>query len=200
MSLIRTCLLLSLAAMLPGCATLVEGSNQNLTVSTSPAGAQCAVDWASTRLGMINPTPGSLRIDKSKNDLTVTCEKEGFRTAIVSQTASFGGTTFGNILLGGGVGFIVDAASGANYTYPSKVRLDMAPVVKSSIAAMASDQPGSQSLVDTGKQASGRAGCPDHSPERSRSRTATGRSSTALICIVRAPTSPRLIEPAGPTR
>ena len=62
---------------------------------------------------------------------------------IVSQTASFGGTTFGNILLGGGVGFIVDAASGANYTYPSEVRLDMAPVVKPGIATVAFDQPGS---------------------------------------------------------
>ena len=39
MSLIRTCLLLSLAAMLPGCATIIEGSNQNLTVLTTPAGA-----------------------------------------------------------------------------------------------------------------------------------------------------------------
>ncbi len=143
MSSIRPCLLLSLAGMLPGCATIVEGSNQNLTVSTTPAGAQCAVDRAGTRLGMINPTPGSLRIDKSKNDLTVTCEKDGFRTATVSQTASFGGATFGNILLGGGVGFIVDAASGANYSYPSEVRLDMAPVVKPSIAVVASAQPGS---------------------------------------------------------
>ena len=142
MTLARACMLLSLAGMLPGCATVINGSNQNITVSTSPAGAQCAVDRAGTRLGMINPTPGSLRIDKSKNDLTVTCEKDGFRTATVLQTASFGGATFGNILLGGGVGFIVDAASGANYSYPSEVRLDMAPVVNPSLAAVTSARPG----------------------------------------------------------
>ncbi len=92
---------------------------------------------------MVNPTPGTVRIDKSKNDLTVTCERDGFRPATTSQTASFGGTTFGNLLLGGAVGFVVDAASGANYSYPSEVKLDMAPVVKPSIGAVASAQPGS---------------------------------------------------------
>lgn len=143
MTSIRACMLLSVAGMLPGCATVIDGPNQNITVSTNPEGAQCAVDRAGTRLGMINPTPGSLRIDKSKNDLTVTCEKDGFLGANISQTASFGGVTFGNILLGGAVGFIVDAASGANYSYPSELRLDMAPVVKPSDAVATAAQPGS---------------------------------------------------------
>jgi hypothetical protein len=141
MTSIRTCIVLSLVGLFPACATIVDGSNQNLTVSTDPAGAQCAVDRAGTRLGMINPTPGSLRIDKSKNDLTVTCEKDGFRPAAVSQTASFGGTTFGNLLLGGGIGLIVDAASGANYSYPSELRLTMAPAMKPNPASIASAQP-----------------------------------------------------------
>lgn len=140
---IRTCLLLSLAGLLPGCATLVEGSSQNLTVSTNPAGAQCAVDRAGARLGMVNPTPGSLRIDKSKNDVTVTCVKDGFQDAVVSQTARFGGTTFANIIAGGAIGFVVDAASGANYTYPSEMKLEMAPTLKPGTASMASAQPSS---------------------------------------------------------
>ena len=143
MTLLKKCLLLSLAGMLPGCATIVGGSNQNLTVSTNPAGAQCTVSRAGTVLGMVNPTPGSVRIDKSKNDLSVTCQKDGFQAATISQTASFGGATFGNLLLGGGVGFIVDAASGANYSYPAEVKLDMAPVVKPNIATVAYAQPGS---------------------------------------------------------
>ncbi|WP_428390726.1 hypothetical protein [Lichenicoccus sp.] len=135
-------MLLSLAGMLPGCATIVNGSNQNLTVSTNPAGAQCTVSRAGRVLGMVNPTPGSVRIDKSKNDLSVTCKKDGFRVATISQTPSFGGMTFGNILAGGAVGFIVDAASGANYTYPSEVRLDMEPVAKPGVAVATSTQPG----------------------------------------------------------
>jgi len=46
---------------------------------------------------------------------------------VASQTAHFGGATFGNIIAGGIVGVVVDAASGANYSYNDDVRLDFAP-------------------------------------------------------------------------
>lgn len=141
MTLRHACILLSLAATLPGCATLIDGTSQNVTVSTSPAGAQCDIDRDGARLGTINPTPGSLHVDKSRKDLTVTCAKDGFRTATVAQSASFGGTTFGNLLLGGGVGLIVDAASGADFSYPAEVRLDMAPALTPGAATVASARP-----------------------------------------------------------
>jgi len=79
-----------------------------------------------TRVGAISATPGSVRLDKSKNDLAVTCSKEGYQTATVSHASSFNGTTFGNIIAGGVIGVIVDAASGANFNYPDDIRLDMA--------------------------------------------------------------------------
>jgi hypothetical protein len=64
-------------------------------------------------------------MDKSKNDLTVTCTKQGYQPATISQSPRFQGTTFGNIILGGGIGAIVDAASGANYEYPAQVNLSL---------------------------------------------------------------------------
>jgi len=67
-----------------------------------------------------------VHIDKSKNDLSVTCDKEGFKSASIVQSPTFSGATFGNIIAGGVIGVIVDAASGANYTYPADIRLDMA--------------------------------------------------------------------------
>jgi len=81
-----------------------------------------------TRIGAIPVTPGSIRLDKSKNDLSVTCSKEGFQTATVAHAPSFGGATFGNIIAGGVIGVVVDAASGANYTYPDDIRIEMAAV------------------------------------------------------------------------
>lgn len=104
--------------LLAGCATVMEGTSQSVAVATTPPGAVCTVDRAGTRLGQVAATPGSIHIDKSKNDLTVTCAKPGYQTATVSQTPHFVGTTFGNIILGGGIGAIVDAASGANYIPP----------------------------------------------------------------------------------
>ena len=91
------------------------------------------------RVGAISATPGSVRLDKSKNDLTVTCSKEGFQTATVNRAASFSGATFGNIIAGGVVGVLVDAASGANYSYPDDIRLDMAANPGASLPPVASE-------------------------------------------------------------
>ena len=112
--------------LLSACATLVNGSSQTVTVSTAPPGATCTVDRVGARIGAIAQTPGSVRLDKSKNDLSVTCSKPGFQTATVTKAPSFGAATFGNIIAGGVVGVVVDAASGANYEYPSDIRVDLA--------------------------------------------------------------------------
>ncbi len=112
--------------MLSACATLVNGSSQNVTVSTIPPAASCTLDRVGARVGAISSTPGSVRLDKSKNDLSVTCSKDGFQTATVVKAPSFSGATFGNIIAGGVIGVVVDAASGANYSYPDDIRLDMA--------------------------------------------------------------------------
>ena len=56
----------------------------------------------------------------------MTCAKEGYQTATVSRPPSFGAATFGNIIAGGVIGVVVDAASGANYTYSDDIRMDLA--------------------------------------------------------------------------
>lgn len=123
--MLKTIFVLPLA-MLSACATLVNGSSQNVTVSTNPPGASCTLDRVGARVGAISATPGSVRLDKSKNDLSVTCAKDGYQTATVAHPPSFSGATFGNIIAGGVIGVVVDAASGANYSYPDDIRLDLA--------------------------------------------------------------------------
>ncbi len=118
---------LLLVAALPGCATIMEGTGQSVSVATTPAGATCEMDRAGTKLGNVNPTPGSLRIDKSKNDLDLTCSKPGYQQARTSTSPKFVGTTFGNIVFGGLIGVAVDAATGANYQYPSEIKVELAP-------------------------------------------------------------------------
>jgi hypothetical protein len=113
--------------LLPGCATIFEGTGESVSVSTEPAGADCTVERKGTRLGQVNPTPGSIHIDKSKDDLAIHCEHAGYQPANMSVSPRFQGTTFGNILVGGLVGVVVDAASGANFEYPPDLRINMAP-------------------------------------------------------------------------
>jgi hypothetical protein len=116
-----------LSLLLPGCATLFEGTSQSVSISTDPAGANCTIDRKGTRIGQVNPTPGSIHIDKSKDDLSVLCNHTGYQPATVTESPKFQGTTFGNIIAGGIVGVIVDAASGANFEYPSDVKINLAP-------------------------------------------------------------------------
>ena len=116
------------AILLSACATVVNGSHQTVTLSTAPPGATCTVDRMGARVGVVAQTPGSVRLAKSKNDLTVTCSKPGYQTAAVTRAPSFGAATFGNVLVGGVVGVVVDAASGANYAYPADIRLNMAAI------------------------------------------------------------------------
>ena len=112
-------------AMLSACATIVNGTSQSVTVSTTPPAATCTLDRVGARIGAVAQTPGSVRLDKSKNDLSVTCSKSGYQTATVVRGPSFSGWTFGNLVVGGVVGAVIDASSGANYEYPGDIRLDL---------------------------------------------------------------------------
>lgn len=127
--------------LLSACATIVNGSSQTVTVSTTPPGATCTVDRVGARIGAVAQTPGSVRLDKSKNDLSVTCSKPGFQTATVTKAPSFGGATFGNIIAGGVIGVVVDAASGANYEYPGDIRLEMAAEAPAALPPLALQVP-----------------------------------------------------------
>jgi hypothetical protein len=128
----------ALGIVLSGCATIVDGSTQSVSVTTSPTeGAACTLTnsegtWFLT-------SPGSVQVHKTKNDLTVTCTKDGFQPGSQVAVSKFGGATFGNIVAGGGIGAIVDAASGANYYYDSPVTVPLGEP-KAAAPAPASNQ------------------------------------------------------------
>ena len=60
--------------------------------------------------------------------MALICEKEGFEKTTMTFDEGLTNATFGNIILGGGVGILVDTMSGAAQEYPSQVRLVMKPV------------------------------------------------------------------------
>jgi hypothetical protein len=93
----------------------MSGTDQSIAVATDPPGASCSIDRNGTHVGQVNPTPGSIHLDRSKDDLTFTCNSSGYQEAKLSQSPHFTGATFGNILIGGLVGVAVDAATGANF-------------------------------------------------------------------------------------
>jgi hypothetical protein len=114
-------------AHLAGCASIVAGKNQPISVETRHKGqvvkgAHCELlndkgKWFVT-------TPGSTMIQKSYGDLAVRCEKDGHDPGLAT-VRSTAGMVWGNILFGGLIGLAVDAGQGAGYDYPSLITVEM---------------------------------------------------------------------------
>lgn len=112
---------------LSACSTIVEGTTQNVTVMTDPAGASCSLKNGNGVVAIVNPTPGSVQLGKSREDIAVLCDKEGYQSTAGTLASSFEGMTFGNIIFGGIVGVAIDASSGAMNKYPANVVVHLAP-------------------------------------------------------------------------
>lgn len=103
---------------LTACATVTAEHEQAINVTTKPAGASCAL---TNGQGMweITKTPGTVRVDRSFSPLNVTCSKKGAGSATQTIEANTRGRAYGNIALLG-IPAIVDAATGAGYTYAAE--------------------------------------------------------------------------------
>lgn len=120
--------LCALAAILTGCATIVSGTQQNVFVDTPHvAGAECKLTDSKNGSWYLDSTPGSVSVLKGNGPMNIVCTKAGYERGVVSVDEEVAGATFGNIVLGGGIGIFVDAASGAAQHYPDKVIIWMKP-------------------------------------------------------------------------
>lgn len=134
--LVRLAVLVLMAStLLGGCATLTTSASQTVTLTTEPPGAACTFKREGEVIGIVNPTPGSLSVKKSHADIDVNCVKEGFLDAVGRVGSKFQAMTFGNILFGGIIGIVVDAASGATAEYEANVAIRMTPAEFPSIEA-----------------------------------------------------------------
>jgi len=70
-------------------------------------------------------TPGSVTIQKSYGDMTVTCKKKGMHNGIASVQSTHQGNVWGNVVAGGIIGYAVDASSGAGFSYPTNITVEM---------------------------------------------------------------------------
>lgn len=119
---------LTLATFLGACSTITTGTTQNVTVETPhAAGAKCSLTDSKGATWRVDETPQSVMVTKGDGPMNVKCEKSGFKSEKIVVQEGFAGATLGNIILGGGVGIIVDAASGAAQKYPEKISVWMEP-------------------------------------------------------------------------
>ncbi|GMV61965.1 MAG: hypothetical protein AMXMBFR74_11340 [Parvibaculum sp.] len=123
-------LLISLSA----CSSIIEGTSQEILVNTNPAGADCSLMREGVSIARVNPTPGAATIKKTKHDITIECTKSGYSDVTYLNHSDVAGATVGNVLLGGGIGWAIDSASGADNKYESPVNITLVPEVAVSSA------------------------------------------------------------------
>lgn len=131
-------LLPSLFAVLSvsACASIVSGTQQNIFIETPHVnGAECKLSDSKNGSWYLQSTPGSVSVLKGNGPMNIVCFKAGYETTTVTVDESVAGATFGNIILGGGIGIFVDAATGAAQMYPDKVIVWMKPKSFSSSSA-----------------------------------------------------------------
>jgi len=128
LSIPRLCVVAVIGALSTGCASIVGGTSQVVSVEALDAdrkvsGAQCSLK--NPKGEYFVTTPGTVTINRAYDDLIVKCEMAGYDAGTTSAKSTTKAMAFGNIIFGGVVGGAVDIASGAAYEYPSMITVRM---------------------------------------------------------------------------
>jgi hypothetical protein len=114
-----------------GCASITEGTSQDISVVTNPSGATCVFERQGMNIGMITSTPATLNVPKRKYDITIRCNKPGYQEASYLNhsgvTAVIAANIATDLVLTAGLSSIIDSADGADNKYDSAVNITMIP-------------------------------------------------------------------------
>lgn len=115
------------ALLTAGCASIVGGTSQPVSVSMRSAngqeilGAQCKLQ--NSKGTWYTNTPGTLTIHRAYGDLLIACNKDGEAIGEGRSISSVRGWMFGNIAFGGIIGVGVDLGTGAGFGYPTTITI-----------------------------------------------------------------------------
>lgn len=110
----------ALALTATSCATIVCGSKQSVSVTSSPANADIIVDGKFEAR-----TPANLSLERKKSH-TLVLHLDGYKDYELKLERKFNAWYIGNLAFGGLIGIIVDPITGAMYKLtPDKVHTDL---------------------------------------------------------------------------
>ena len=117
--------------LVSGCSTLTgEGTAQSISVETMERAsgdriidARC--DLSNDEGAWTVLTPGSVMVHRSNKPLSVKCQKLGYIQDYSSVDSKTKANMWGNIIIGGGIGALIDHNNGSAYEYPAVVRIPM---------------------------------------------------------------------------
>lgn len=123
----RSLALVLLSMAFTGCATVVNDSSHPMKVETKTEAGQ-AVTGAECKLtndyGTVGVKSGeTVQVRRSSKDMDIVCKHPDNPDANARAISRANAGMFGNIILGGGIGAIIDHNKGTAYTYPTWVQL-----------------------------------------------------------------------------
>lgn len=101
-----------LALIFVGCATIMTGTRQDISIDSRPPRANVVVKTAGGMPVFSGTTPASCKLDKNKEYIVI-ISMEGYREERLMIGQKLQPWVIGNLLCGGVLGLIVDAVSGA---------------------------------------------------------------------------------------
>jgi uncharacterized protein YceK len=123
----RALVLAIVAATMSGCASVMNDTSHGMKVETKTqsgelvTGADCKLtnDYGTATV----KSGDTAAVRRSSKDLDIRCVHPQNPDAVARAVSRVNGGMFGNIILGGGIGAIVDHNRGTAYTYPTWVQL-----------------------------------------------------------------------------
>ena len=123
---LRASATLASCVLLAGCASIFEGTSQQISVRTTPAGARCTFWRNGGLVSDIASTPGTVTIEKTKVDLFIVCDKPGYASATYVNRSGLAVATYANVLTLG-LAWALDSSRGADNKYEGAIDLSLAP-------------------------------------------------------------------------
>lgn len=151
----------TLIVLLSGCASVTGTKNEPVSVDSFYQNKEivgCNCKLVNDKGVWFVTTPGSVVIQKSYENLLITCTKDGMDTGSAIFESKAAGGAWGNILAGGPIGYAIDRSSGAGFDYPPSMNVEMGVLNKA---------------ADTSKQAAAASG------NKSQQPPATNTASTS---------------------
>ena len=154
----KTSIAVIFALSVTGCASISGEKLQPVSVQTiqddkEVAGVTCTLmndagTWSVT-------TPGSVTVHKSTGDLAIDCKKDSNTVGHETLVSKSNGAVWGNIIAGGGIGYLVDRSTGAGFNYPDKVTIvlrkigEAVGIISPSAPTIAQTTPAATKATDT---------------------------------------------------
>jgi hypothetical protein len=110
--------------LLSGCASIIDGRQQPITIQTTPVKAAECTLTNSNGTWNVNSTPGQVVVNRAYGDLSITCNKDNY-TGLTVAESRVKGWFWGNILFGGLIGMGIDSFNGAGFDYPQNITVPL---------------------------------------------------------------------------